>query len=102
VCALRFLLPAIRRLSGEPDDDAEVELARLSVPLPANDHRADHLRAVLDRAGGALAVAPVRRQDSGMLRDLARADALILRPPHAPAADPGTTVPIIRLDRLGL
>ncbi|MBE7210632.1 MAG: molybdopterin molybdotransferase MoeA [Gluconacetobacter diazotrophicus] len=107
VCALRFLLPAIRRLSGEPDDDAGFELARLTVPLPANDHRADHLRAVLDRAAlhrtdGALAVAPNRRQDSGMLRDLARADALILRPPHAPAAEPGTTVPIIRLDRLGL
>jgi molybdopterin molybdotransferase len=37
-----------------------------------------------------------------MLRLLTRADALILRPPHAPALDVGARVPIIRLDTLGL
>ena len=37
-----------------------------------------------------------------MLRRLARADALILRPPHAPALPEGAEVPVIRLDSLGL
>ena len=37
-----------------------------------------------------------------MLRLLAQADALILRPPHAPALPAGAAVPIIRLDTLGL
>ena len=37
-----------------------------------------------------------------MLRLLARADGLILRPPHAPAAEVGASVQVIRLDTLGL
>jgi molybdopterin biosynthesis enzyme len=37
-----------------------------------------------------------------MLRRLARADALILRAPHAAAAAEGAQVGIIRLDSLGL
>jgi len=41
-------------------------------------------------------------QDSAMLRRLASADALLLRPPHAPALPAGAEVPIIRLDSLGL
>ena len=31
-----------------------------------------------------------------MLSLLAEADCLIVRPPHAPPADPGATVPIVR------
>ena len=41
-------------------------------------------------------------QDSAMLRRLALADALILRPPHAPAVPKGAEVPVIRLDTLGI
>jgi molybdopterin biosynthesis enzyme len=37
-----------------------------------------------------------------MLRLMAQADALILRAPHAQAAEAGTTVQVIRLDALGL
>ena len=42
------------------------------------------------------------RQDSAMLRLLAHGDALILRPPHAPAAAAGAAVDVIRLDAFGL
>jgi molybdopterin molybdotransferase len=41
-------------------------------------------------------------QDSAMLRRLALADALVLRPPQAPALPEGAEVGIIRLDSLGL
>ena len=47
VCALLFLLPALRRLSGESATDPLPERAVLGAPLPANDRRADFLRAFL-------------------------------------------------------
>jgi len=103
VCGLLFLLPAIARLSGEQLAEPERERAVLGAPLGENDHRADHLRASLARdAHGGFVVTPFPRQDSGMLRRLAASEALILRPPHAPAAQAGEPVDIIRLDRLGL
>ncbi len=103
VCAILFLLPAIARLSGEPGAAAEPETAKLGAPLRANDQRADHLRATLtkDAAGGWVAT-PFAVQDSAMLRSLAAADALILRPPHAPAQEAGEEVPVIRLGPLGV
>jgi molybdopterin molybdotransferase len=45
---------------------------------------------------------PFQVQDSALLRRLALADALILRPPHAPALAEGEEVPVIRLDSLGI
>nr|WP_321985455.1 gephyrin-like molybdotransferase Glp [uncultured Lichenicoccus sp.] len=103
VCAVLFLLPAIARLSGDGNAQPEVEAARLGAPVPANDHRADHLRASLSLdADGSHLVVPFPRQDSGMLRRLALSEALVLRAPHAPAAATGDRVGIIRLDRLGL
>ena len=43
-------------------------------------------------------VEPAERQDSSMLATLARADALILRPPLAPPVEAGTPVPCVPLD----
>ena len=101
--AILVLLPALRVLSGLPGAPPPVSHAILGADLPANDHRADHLRARLshDSAGNAVATA-FTRQDSAMLRLLAESDALILRPPHAPPAKSGEILPIIRLDLLGL
>jgi molybdopterin molybdotransferase len=63
--------------------------------------RQHYMRARLLRDGdGAETVLPVRDQDSSLLSALADADALILRRPHAPAAEPGELVDILRLDRL--
>ena len=103
VCALQFLLPAIACLSGAASSAPECDQAVLATPLAANDGRADHLRASLTQDdNGRHVVAPFSRQDSGMLRRLADAEALILRPPHAPALASGMPVAIIRLDRFGL
>ncbi len=102
VCALLFLIPALARLSGLPGDPLPTTEARLGAPLPANDHRADHLRATLSHdPGGALVATAFPRQDSAMLRLFASADALILRPPHAPPLAIGSPVPILRLDLIG-
>ena len=103
VCTLLFLLPAIARLSGNQAEALETDHATLGAPVPLNDHRADHLRASLTRDDhGGYLVIPFPKQDSGMLRRLAVSEALVLRPPHAPALPAGASVEIIRLDRLGL
>ena len=99
VCAVVFLWPLLARLSGRADSAPRTR-ATLGADLPANDLRADHLRASLDTRDGLLVATPFARQDSSMLRLLAQAQALILRPPHAPAAAAGSMVEIIRLDTL--
>jgi molybdopterin molybdotransferase len=43
-------------------------------------------------------VTPFPRQDSALLHLYAAADALIVRPPAAPAAAAGDTVPVLFLD----
>jgi molybdopterin molybdotransferase len=103
VCAILFLLPALARLSGLPAAPPPTTNATLGAPVKENDRRADHLRATitLDQAGRIVAT-PFPVQDSAMLARLARADALILRAPHAPALPAGAEATIIRLDSLGL
>lgn len=103
VCAILFLVPAIGRLSGQKGEPPPVTTAVLAAAVPANDHRADHLRASLRlEPDGQAVVTPYSVQDSAMLRRLALADALVLRPPHARALPEGATVPIVRLDTLGI
>jgi molybdopterin molybdotransferase len=103
VCAILFLLPALSRLSGLPATAPPVSTALLGAAVKANDKRADHLRAsVSTDETGRLVVLPFAVQDSAMLRRLALADALILRPPFAPPLEEGAEVSIIRLDSLGL
>ena len=103
VCAVLFLHPALARLAGLPDAAPPTETARLGAPLPANDRRADHLRARLATgADGTFVATAFDRQDSALLRLFTQADALILREPHAAAAQAGAPVGIIRLSALGI
>jgi molybdopterin molybdotransferase len=96
VCAILFLKPLLREMLGLPTRTDRVE-ATLSAPLPANDSRQDYLRARFETSNGERLVAPFPRQDSSMLATLAAADALIVRPAHAPAAAAGEKVPVIAL-----
>jgi molybdopterin molybdotransferase len=103
VCAILFVVPALQKLSGLAATAPPTVMARLGAPLVANDKRADHLRATLSTdPDGTLVATAFPRQDSSMLRLMAQADALILRAAHAPAAEAGAMVPVIRLDALGL
>jgi molybdopterin molybdotransferase len=99
VCGVLFVAPAIRAMLGDPSAGADpAEAALLGADLRANDGRQDYLRATLTPFPDGLPLAtalPV--QDSSMLAVLARADALIVRPPHAPAARRGETCRIIQL-----
>jgi len=103
VCAVLFLLPALDRLSGGAGAAPTTIPAVLGAPVAANDHRADYLRSSLQTGdAGEVVVTPFPVQDSAMLRRLARADALLLRPPHAPALAAGAAVLAIRLDSHGI
>ena len=103
VCGVLFLMPAIARLSGLPGDPPPTQRVLAAVPLPENDRRADHLRAVMSRdEAGRILVTPASVQDSSMLATLARADALVLRAPFAPALPAGAEVEAILLAELGI
>lgn len=99
VCAILFLGPALARLQGLSGDAPETVPAIAGVAIKANDKREDYLRASLSRRGdGALVATPFGKQDSAMIRALAEADGLIVRPPHAPEVKPGDSVHVIRLN----
>ncbi|MEW6767865.1 MAG: gephyrin-like molybdotransferase Glp [Pseudomonadota bacterium] len=98
VCGFLFLVPLIRALSGAATVDHRHESAVLDRDLPANDLRQDYLRARLDIGpDGLIRATPVNHQDSSLVANLASASALIVRPPHAPAAAKGSAVSILRL-----
>ena len=103
VCSILFLVPALVLMSGLPAAPPPTTRAILGSALRMNDHRADHLRATIAaEPDGTLVATPFPVQDSAMLRRLALADGLILRPPHAPALPQGAEVSLIRLDSIGL
>ncbi len=97
VCAVLFLGPAIARLSGQEGAAPATERVRLTAAMKPNDQREDYVRARLERGPQGWLVTPFAVQDSGMLRTLAQADALIRRPAHQAALAAGDEVEIIRL-----
>jgi molybdopterin molybdotransferase len=98
VCAFLFLVPLIRRLMGRSDTERLPEPAVLGGDLPANDERADYLRATLTTgADGHRVATALPVQDSSMLAPLAAADCVLIRAPHAPAAPAGSPCAILRL-----
>ena len=98
VCAFLFLVPLIRKLCGRLTIHHATESALLGRDVAANDQREDYLRARLTtRNDGALIVTPVDHQDSSLLGNLAAAQALLIRPPFAPAAKAGAVCNILRL-----
>ncbi|HEY6699711.1 MAG TPA: gephyrin-like molybdotransferase Glp [Pseudolabrys sp.] len=97
VCAFLFLVPLIRTLAGRSDVEHVPERARLGADLPANDERADYLRAHLQPGPNGPVVAPLPAQDSSLMAPLAKADCLLIREPHAPPASAGSDCVILKL-----
>ncbi|MFO1114121.1 MAG: gephyrin-like molybdotransferase Glp [Beijerinckiaceae bacterium] len=103
VCALIFLIPLVRKLSGDRDAGGDrSQPAILGSDLKANDQRMDFLRATLSRdAQGRVVATPHELQDSSLLSIFSRSQALLLREAHAPAARAGDPCRMIRLERGG-
>jgi molybdopterin molybdotransferase len=104
VCAVLFLRPLIRALHGEPDPGADPsQSARLAVDLRANGPRQDYMRAALVRGpDGILVATPAPDQDSSLVKTMARADGLIIRPVRAEPAKAGDACRVIPFDGLGV
>jgi molybdopterin molybdotransferase len=97
VCAFLFLVPLIRKLAGRSDIADPPQTARLGRDLPANDERADYLRATLEETQNGPVATPLPAQDSSLMAPLAKADCLLIRAPHAPAAAAGSECVILKL-----
>jgi len=97
VCAFLFLGPLIRKLAGRSDISDLPQSARLGRDLPANDERADYLRATLQDTSNGPVATPLPSQDSSLMAPLAKADCLLIREPHAPAAAAGSECVILKL-----
>ncbi|WP_022721655.1 gephyrin-like molybdotransferase Glp [Rhodopseudomonas sp. B29] len=100
VCAFLFMVPLIRALSGMREVHHQRRPARLGRAVSANDHREDYLRATLSLDDtGSLIATTVDKQDSSLLARLSAAQALLIRPPLAPAAEAGAPCLILKLPR---
>jgi molybdopterin molybdotransferase len=99
ICGLVFLVPMLSRMLGLKKNEQRLFEAVLAENLEENGPREHYMRAVseLSPEGNRL-VRPLPRQDSSLMADFARADCLIVRPPHAPALPEGHRVPILPLD----
>lgn len=97
-CGFLFILPLVRALSGRTDLTAAPEPGVLGRDLPANDEREEYMRATLARGSdGQWVATPFPVQDSSMMVPLAKADCLLVRPAHAPAAKAGDRCSFLKL-----
>jgi molybdopterin molybdotransferase len=96
--AMIFVVPLLKALQGRSDIQHPLEHAVLGTDLSANEWRADYMRARLSPREDAPPIAtPFPRQDSSMMRFLAEAECLIVRPVDEPARRAGDACRIIRL-----
>ncbi len=98
ICVRVFAFPLIDALLGAQSGSERTRSAMLDHPLEANGPRKHYMRARTRIAAGALKVCALPSQDSALIAALASADCLIVRDPHAPAAQPGDKVELLPLD----
>jgi molybdopterin molybdotransferase len=99
VCGEIFLRPAINAALGLPSGPRATQTALLASPLGPNGPRQHYMRAtVAPDADGRLRCNAAPDQDSSLVATFARANALVVRPPSAPAAQADTPVPVILLE----
>jgi len=98
VCAELFLRPILAAYQGDPAPFAPIT-ARAATPLAANGPREHWMRAKLTHQDGAISVQPYGDQDSSLVTVFAAADALLRRPPGAPAVEAGGLVEVLPLAR---
>lgn len=93
VCGYVFLVPLIRKMQGLPDIGLIPQDSHLACAVEANGPRTHYMRARV--ANGR--ITPFDRQDSSLLTVLSEANALLIRPPHAPAGVTGDPVSYLPL-----
>lgn len=89
VCSHLFLLPLLRRLQGLREVAPVLRRATLAHAVEANGNRAHYMRAIVEEGTEGPVLRAGDSQESAFLVPLSEANALLLRPPHAPAAAAG-------------
>lgn len=97
-CAELFLRPLIAAYQGA-EPILRMTGARAAEALPGNGPREHWMRARLTPGEDGWVAHAYRDQDSSLVGVFAAADALIRRPPGAPAVDPGGPLEVLLLDR---
>ncbi|MGF1456462.1 MAG: gephyrin-like molybdotransferase Glp [Alphaproteobacteria bacterium] len=98
VCATLFVRAAVDRLGGMEGHLPPLEDAIAGAAISANGPRQDYMRAsFMPHHAHGTVVVPAPVQDSSMLRPLAQANVLLVRPPHAPETPVGAPCKILRL-----
>jgi molybdopterin molybdotransferase len=92
LCAVRYVLPALRRLAGLPHQ-AVTGTGRLRAALPANKERTWFLPARVDAAGGVTPLLPVSSAD---LVQPHQANAYLRLEPGAAGMAEGAEIPFTR------
>lgn len=93
VCAELFLWPLLRAMQGS-DPHRVLERLPAAAALAANGPREHWMRARIGPEG----VLAFADQDSSLVSVLARSNALVRRPPGAPAVGAGEAVEVLRLE----
>ena len=98
ICSLIFLMPIMAHFS-QRDDLALFFIEAISdTDLPENDQREDYLRGnAYQDENGLWHISAFNKQDSAMLGRMARANAILIRKPFAPALSAGDFVQIALL-----
>jgi molybdopterin molybdotransferase len=94
VTAFLLLLPLVAHLNGAINAIPDSFTAKLSDVLPATGVRTEFVRAVYNGQ----TIQPFFKQDSGLVSILAKANALIIRPPNTLSTTVGEWVEAYRLD----
>ena len=96
VCGAVFVRPAIDKMLGICSDQKSEAKALLAAPLPENDEREDYIRAItFINKEGIKVVEAFDHQDSSMMKVLAQANCLIIRPPFDSKRSTGDEVKLI-------
>ena len=95
-----LVAPALRRLSGRPAHPPKIQ-AVLTEPIANTGGRRHFVRATLAWDGPTLAATPTGRQGSGLVSDIAAADALVVIHESVERAEPGDIVHILPLKPIG-
>lgn len=99
VCGLIFLRPAILTMLGLDDVSPAVLTGTLGQAMTQNDQREDYVRSrIRPDENGRPALFPFAKQDSSMLSVMSEAQALVIRPPHAPPVAAGEQIEYIALE----
>lgn len=101
VCSVIFLVPLLRKLQGMNAPVQKPVPAILGEDVWENDQRADYIRSASrydDEGHRVVTPFPKKSQDSSFTSVLAKADCLLIRAAHAPAAKKGERCEIIPLD----